>query len=194
MTCWKTDDALYLEANTEKGNCAAGIAFVADRRRGRKSRLQSSRKTDPRAPGKAAACEPHGRQVRRGQDRRILQVTPHGQSCRSPASAAEPAPLSARPASATTSRISTPDTASSASAAGIPACIPSLPKCRQDSRVLTQLERFRQRFMHKLVYFPTNNDGDVLLRRLRQMSCKVPDSDEYCQGHEKVRRAGQWLR
>ena len=23
----------------------------------------------------------------------------------------------------------------------------------------TQLERFRQRFMHKLVYFPTNNDG-----------------------------------
>ncbi len=25
---------------------------------------------------------------------------------------------------------------------------------------LTQLERFRQRFMHKLVYFPTNNDGE----------------------------------
>lgn len=24
---------------------------------------------------------------------------------------------------------------------------------------MTQLERFRQRFMHKLVYFPTNNDG-----------------------------------
>ena len=24
---------------------------------------------------------------------------------------------------------------------------------------LTQLERFRQRFMHKLVYFPANNDG-----------------------------------
>ena len=24
---------------------------------------------------------------------------------------------------------------------------------------LTQLERFRQRFMHKLVYFPTNNNG-----------------------------------
>ena len=24
---------------------------------------------------------------------------------------------------------------------------------------LTQLERFRQRFMHKLVYYPTNNDG-----------------------------------
>ena len=23
----------------------------------------------------------------------------------------------------------------------------------------TQLERFRQRFMHKLVYFPDNNDG-----------------------------------
>ena len=24
---------------------------------------------------------------------------------------------------------------------------------------LSQLERFRQRFMHKLVYYPTNNDG-----------------------------------
>ena len=24
---------------------------------------------------------------------------------------------------------------------------------------LTQMERFRQRFMHKLVYYPTNNDG-----------------------------------
>ena len=24
----------------------------------------------------------------------------------------------------------------------------------------TQLERFRQRFMHKLVYFPSNNDGE----------------------------------
>ena len=23
----------------------------------------------------------------------------------------------------------------------------------------SQLERFRQRFMHKLVYYPTNNDG-----------------------------------
>lgn len=23
----------------------------------------------------------------------------------------------------------------------------------------THLQRFRQRFMHKLVYFPTNNDG-----------------------------------
>lgn len=23
----------------------------------------------------------------------------------------------------------------------------------------SQVERFRQRFMHKLIYFPTNNDG-----------------------------------
>ena len=34
---------------------------------------------------------------------------------------------------------------------------------------LTQLERFRQRFMHKLVYFPANNEGDVRLRRLRPL-------------------------
>ncbi|MEE0835992.1 MAG: 4Fe-4S dicluster domain-containing protein, partial [Clostridia bacterium] len=25
---------------------------------------------------------------------------------------------------------------------------------------LTQLERFRQRFMHKLIYFPMNNGGE----------------------------------
>lgn len=24
----------------------------------------------------------------------------------------------------------------------------------------TQMQRFRQRFMHKLVYFPANNDGE----------------------------------
>ena len=32
-------------------------------------------------------------------------------------------------------------------------------KMAHENPRLTQLERFRQRFMHKLVYYPTNNDG-----------------------------------
>ena len=57
-------------------------------------------------------------------------------------------------------RISTPETAWSASAAGIPACIPTSPRWSAGNPRLTQLERFRQRFMHKLVYFPANNGGE----------------------------------
>ena len=34
---------------------------------------------------------------------------------------------------------------------------------------LTQLERFRQRFMHKLVYYPDQQRRAVLLRRLRPL-------------------------
>ena len=49
---------------------------------------------------------------------------------------------------------------------------------------LTQKERFRQRFMHKLVYFPANNDGDLRLRRLRALPLQVPDLDEYRQGRK----------
>ena len=48
----------------------------------------------------------------------------------------------------------------------------------------TQLERFRQRFMHKLVYFPDNNDGLFRLRRLRTVFAEVPDSHEHRQGHQ----------
>jgi ferredoxin len=33
-------------------------------------------------------------------------------------------------------------------------------RCAHGNPRLTQTERFRQRFMHKLVYFPTNNNGD----------------------------------
>ena len=49
---------------------------------------------------------------------------------------------------------------------------------------LTQLERFRQRFMHKLVYFPLNNDGHIRLRRLRALLAEVSDFHEYCQSHQ----------
>ena len=55
--------------------------------------------------------------------------------CRRPVSAAAPAPLSARPASATTSAISTADAGCCATGAGTRACTRTSPKCPPDSRV-----------------------------------------------------------
>lgn len=72
VTCWKTEDALYLEANTEKGTALLGFALGADCRRGRKSRCKTAG-SNPRAHEEAAACEPHRRQIRRGQNQRILR-------------------------------------------------------------------------------------------------------------------------
>ena len=33
-------------------------------------------------------------------------------------------------------------------------------RCAHGNPRVSQVERFRQRFMHKLVYFPANNQGD----------------------------------
>ncbi|MFR0734047.1 MAG: 4Fe-4S dicluster domain-containing protein [Oscillospiraceae bacterium] len=51
----------------------------------------------------------------------------------------------------------------------------------------TQKERFRQRFLHKLQYFPVNQ-GDFRLRGLRPVPAAVPDTHEYCQGDENFGR------
>ena len=45
----------------------------------------------------------------------------------------------------------------------------------------TQMQRFRQRFMHKLVYFPANNDG--------MYSCVGCETLFRLGGRETVRRA-----
>ncbi len=47
----------------------------------------------------------------------------------------------------------------SVTAAGIPACTLTFTMMAAGNNRTTQLQRFRQRFMHKLVYFPDNNDG-----------------------------------
>ena len=133
VTCWKTEDALYLEANTEKGTAlldslsaltadadGKAVAKQQEATRERMKKLPLANLT----PTNSARTRPKN-----------SSVTPHGRNCRSPVSDAEPAPLFARPANATTSRTSTRDMASSGSVAGIPVCIPSLPRCRQDSRV-----------------------------------------------------------
>ena len=74
---------------------------------------------------------------------------------------------------------------------GLAVCIPTSPRWPAGNPRLTQLERFRQRFMHKLVYFPANNDGDIRLRRLRPLPCQVPHLHEHRQGRQDPWRGGE---
>ena len=50
----------------------------------------------------------------------------------------------------------------------------------------TQLERFRQRFMHKLVYFPANNDGIYGCVGCGRCLSQMPDFHEHCQSRENA--------
>ena len=69
---------------------------------------------------------------------------------------AEPVPSFVRLASATILRISIRATASNDS----DSCMYSdFTKMAHGNPRVSQKERFRQRFMHKLVYYPMNNDG-----------------------------------
>ena len=139
---------------TRKGRGADREASHAGgyRRRSSRSPAGKDARASKASAGRASTCPPSA------QGKRKRLTARNGSSCPKAASAAARAPLSARRASATTSRNSTRQ-----------AC-PPLP--RWDSCMYsdftkmsagqprpTQLERFRQRFMHKLVYFPDNNDG-----------------------------------
>lgn len=42
---------------------------------------------------------------------------------------------------------------------GIPVCISDFTMMAHGNNRTSQMQRFRQRFMHKLVYYPANNDG-----------------------------------
>ena len=55
----------------------------------------------------------------------------------------------------------------------------------------SQVERFRQRFMHKLVYFPANNDGMYSCVGCGRCVAKCPISHEYCKGRKSVGTGGE---
>ena len=63
------------------------------------------------------------------------------------------------PASAMISKIMTQDTAYSVTAVGIPVCTLTFTMMAHGNNRNSQMQRFRQRFMHKLVYYPVNNNG-----------------------------------
>ena len=72
---------------------------------------------------------------------------------------AEPVPLYVRPASAMTSRITTQDTASKRYRCWDSCMYSDFTMMAHGNNRTSQMQRFRQRFMHKLVYFPANNNG-----------------------------------
>ena len=112
-----------------KGRKADGGADCRSPKKRTKSAVEEQKAAHQRAHGQAAAGQSPDRRFRQGQDRASSSTLPSGRSCPSPAWAAAPAPSSAPPASATTSGISTPATACSASAAGTAACTPTSPRC-----------------------------------------------------------------
>lgn len=57
------------------------------------------------------------------------------------------------------SRTTTRATAFSVIAAGISCMYSDFTMMAHGNNRTSQMQRFRQRFMHKLVYFPANNDG-----------------------------------
>ena len=57
------------------------------------------------------------------------------------------------------SKIMILDMGSSVTAAGTPCMYSDFTMMAHGNNRNSQMQRFRQRFMHKLVYFPANNDG-----------------------------------
>ena len=48
------------------------------------------------------------------------------------------------------------------------------------------MQRFRQRFMHKLVYYPANNDGMFSCVGCGRCVDKCPSVLEYCEGDQEI--------
>ena len=127
-----TSEALYWQANTEKGEAlTAKLSMLEDAdERSRRSPAGDRRaRSSKSCRWQASTCPPSAR----GRRKRSLTGR-NGSSSRKAASAAARAPSSARPASATTSRNSTPASSSAASAAGTAACTRTSPRCPPVSR------------------------------------------------------------
>ena len=158
VSCWMDEENLYLSVLTEKGQQFVDLAAGLLEEGGDEAVASQQEATSAlmkKLPLASFSTQSYGGDV-------LLKVfdSPSGPSFQKAAWAAVPVPLFVPPASVMTSGTSTPETELLASAAGIPACIPISPKWPTEIPRLTQLERFRQRFMHKLVYFPANNDGE----------------------------------
>ena len=157
VTCWKTDDALYLEANTEKG----------------KALLESVASLTADADGKPVAEQ-------QKTVRKRLEKLPLANLTADKFGAGKTDEFFKDPAWAELSQsclgcgtctfvcptCQCYDIKDFNTGHGVKrfrcwdSCMYSeFTKMSAGQPRLTQLERFRQRFMHKLVYFPTNNDG-----------------------------------
>ena len=156
VTCWMDDEQLYWRANTPKGEALTeSLSCFADGgEEAVAAQQEAARAILAKLPLAGLRTEGFG-----GEHMMELFASPKWAELSESCWAAAPAPSCARPASATTFRSSKTARLCAASAAGTAACTPTSPRLSAGQPRPTQLERFRQRFMHKLVYYPANNEG-----------------------------------
>ena len=157
VSCWKTEDALYLQANTEKGKKlvdSLGDLLAEDTADAVDAQKKSIAKIMDRLPLKDLSTDAFG-----GGKTRELFDNPAWDE------------LSATCLGCGTCTFVCPtcqcyDIKDFNTGNGViryrcwDSCMYSeFTKMAHGNNRLTQKERFRQRFMHKLVYYPENNDG-----------------------------------
>lgn len=157
VTCWKTDDALYLSANTEKGEkllaSVSSLTEDADET-AVKAQQELTRERMAKLPLAGLSTEQFGADKTKEffNDPAWAELS---QSC-----------LGCGTCTFVCPTCQCYDIKDFNTGHGVKrfrcwdSCMYSeFTKMSAGQPRLTQLERFRQRFMHKLVYFPTNNDG-----------------------------------
>ena len=157
VTCWKTEDALYLEANTEKGAALLeAVSALTEEADGKPVAEQQKtiRERLGKLPLAALTAEKFGADKTQEffNDPAWAELS---QSC-----------LGCGTCTFVCPTCQCYDIKDFNTGHGVKrfrcwdSCMyREFTKMSAGQPRLTQLERFRQRFMHKLVYFPTNNDG-----------------------------------
>ena len=157
VTCWKTEDALYLEANTEKGKALLeSLAGLTEETDGKAvaDQQETTRERMKKLPLATLTTEKFGADKTKEffNDPAWAELS---QSC-----------LGCGTCTFVCPTCQCYDIKDFNTGHGVKrfrcwdSCMYSdFTKMSAGQPRLTQLERFRQRFMHKLVYFPTNNDG-----------------------------------
>ena len=157
VVCWKTDDTLYLEAKTEKGNAVLeALADVTEESDAAAvtAQQEETKKRLERLPLSSLSAEKFG-SGKTAEFFNAPEWSALSESC-----------LGCGTCTFVCPTCQCYDIKDFNTGHGVTrfrcwdSCMYSdFTKMSAGQPRLTQLERFRQRFMHKLVYYPTNNDG-----------------------------------
>lgn len=157
VVCWKTDDTLYLEAKTEKGNTVLeALADVTEESDAAAvtAQQEETKKRLERLPLSSLSAEKFG-SGKTAEFFNAPEWSALSESC-----------LGCGTCTFVCPTCQCYDIKDFNTGHGVTrfrcwdSCMYSdFTKMSAGQPRLTQLERFRQRFMHKLVYYPTNNDG-----------------------------------
>lgn len=157
VVCWKTDDTLYLEAKTEKGNAVLeALADVTEESDAAAvtAQQEETKKRLEKLPLSSLSAEKFG-SGKTAEFFNAPEWSALSESC-----------LGCGTCTFVCPTCQCYDIKDFNTGHGVTrfrcwdSCMYSdFTKMSAGQPRLTQLERFRQRFMHKLVYYPTNNDG-----------------------------------